>query len=758
MLRKIYYSLPIQLLIVNLKRNRVILLIWLLLFTIITGNFGRSYGVPYLLLDPEYLLHVDFFSLLLVGFAFGIFFIAYNITLYILESYRFQFLMLKRNPFPRFCLNNFIIPLSFIISYVVCFYKFQVEFGKQPISDILIEILGFFSGMLVTITFSMFYFRITGYVLFKKFTENLNNTLKTQKIARVGIIQKLKIAKKKSYHSDYFLDFPLKIVRVDSFLPLDKELISKVIDRYHINALLLQIVGFVFIIILGYFKDNLYFQIPAGASILILVSIIIMLMGFFNFWIKSWSLYVVASIILITNYAIQFHYLNPIYEVFGLNYNAPKAEYSNQELRRYTSKSLVDADIDSMKVVLDKWKARQGSSKPKIVFLCTSGGGQRAASWALRSLQVGDSITQNALFRSTFLITGASGGLIGAAYYRELAARENTNRFEKNYFNNITKDILNPVVFSLIVNDIFVRFETFSDGKYTYIKDRGYAFEKQLNINTEGILNKKVVDYQALEHNAKIPLMLLTPSVVNDGRKLYISTQKLSFMNGGLCLSNKDIALKVKGVEFMRFFEKQDAQNLGFLSALRMSATFPYITPNVNLPSSPAMEVMDAGLTDNYGVIDAVRFTHVFRDWINENTSGVVFLSIRDSPKIVPIKKQSSSSLFDRIFNPIGSLYANWDWIQDNNDEYFIEYANTFLDKKVDFIELQYSPSPETNAKQQVDSVNISDEYVQKSWTQRASLNWHLTTKEKQNIYSTIYTYQNWKALQKLNSILDSKK
>ncbi len=37
------------------------------------------------------------------------------------------------------------------------------------------------------------------------------------------------------------------------------------------------------------------------------------------------------------------------------------------------------------------------------------------------------------------------------------------------------------------------------------------------------------------------------------------------------------------------------------LTALRINATFPYVLPNVWLPSKPVIDVMDAGLRDNYG-------------------------------------------------------------------------------------------------------------------------------------------------------------
>jgi hypothetical protein len=54
------YSFPVQLLMNNLKRNQVLMICWIILFAMITGNFGKYLGVPYLFLDPEYLNKVTF--------------------------------------------------------------------------------------------------------------------------------------------------------------------------------------------------------------------------------------------------------------------------------------------------------------------------------------------------------------------------------------------------------------------------------------------------------------------------------------------------------------------------------------------------------------------------------------------------------------------------------------------------------------------------------------------------------------------------
>ena len=53
------------------------------------------------------------------------------------------------------------------------------------------------------------------------------------------------------------------------------------------------------------------------------------------------------------------------------------------------------------------------------------------------------------------------------------------------------------------------------------------------------------------------------------------------------------------GIDFQTLFEDQSGRELRFLSALRMSATFPYITPNTTLPTDPPIHIMDAGISDN---------------------------------------------------------------------------------------------------------------------------------------------------------------
>ena len=84
-------------------------------------------------------------------------------------------------------------------------------------------------------------------------------------------------------------------------------------------------------------------------------------------------------------------------------------------------------------------------------------------------------------------------------------------------------------------------------------------------------------------------------------------------------------------------------------TAARMNASFPYVSPAVNLPTHPTLRVVDAGYYDNYGVNLAAAWILANRFWIEKNTSGVLIVQIRDA-----------LSSNDRLWYPIAdnSVYA----------------------------------------------------------------------------------------------------
>src|SRR5690606_38125335 len=120
-------------------------------------------------------------------------------------------------------------------------------------------------------------------------------------------------------------------------------------------------------------------------------------------------------------------------------------------------------------------KRKQEDTKPVLYLITTSGGGTRSATFTLNVLQKLDSISQYTLMDKTFAITGASGGMLGAAYFRELAKRRSEDSSlhlqDRKYVDNISRDILNPMLSSFIARDLAAPAQKFRVGDNYYIKD-----------------------------------------------------------------------------------------------------------------------------------------------------------------------------------------------------------------------------------------------------------------------------------------------
>lgn len=764
----IYYSLPVQLLVLHLRKNQLLLLGWVFLFSAVTGSIGKNLGIPYLFLDPEYLGRVDFFSFFIVGITVGGLTMAYHITCYILDGNSFSFLGVLPRPFAKLAFNNAIIPTAFIVTYIFQVVSFQLKNEYNTGWDIFVKVAGFLCGFMLMLIFLFAYFRFTNKDIFKFVASNVNRQLKRVTISRVRIMQNLKTAQKNPNRVDHYMDINCRFRKAPTG-SYDKALVTKVFDQNHLNSIIIESFILLLILALGFFHDRPLFQIPAAASGVLLLTIIMMLIGAITYWLRGWATTVVIAVFFLLNAVVKNNWISSTYKAFGLNYEVP-APYSLEQVQMQSDSLQYAQDKESTQAILEKWKQKviltDTVEKPKMVFICTSGGGLRSALWTMTALQTADSLTQGKLFDHTRLITGASGGLVGASYFRELVLRNKLQEqenppepivqfaTEKNeqkysiyaprYINNLGQDNLNAIIFTLLVNDLFVRFQPFEIEGKSYLKDRGYAFEQQLNKNTEGILNKRLIDYREPEQQALIPMMMLTPAIVNDGRKLFISPQHVSYMNTGIYNPQSGHQEKVKGIDFMRFFAEQDAGSLRFLTALRMNAAFPYVTPNVSLPTEPRIQIMDAGLTDNFGISDAVRFMYVFKEWINENTSGVVFLCIRDSEKIEPIQKPTGSSLLQRMTAPFRFLYNNLFNIQDINNDDRLEYMQSWLEVPFEQINMEYISHPS-----HLDKVAFT------AIKKRPSLSWHLTSREKDNIINNIQHPRNQQALRRLQEILN---
>jgi hypothetical protein len=748
---RFFYFFPVQLLFSNLKRNQVLLLCWAILFMMATGSFGRYLGIPYLFLDPEYMNRVNFTSFFIMGLVIAGFTVAFHITCYISDGHRFTFIGTVARPFTKFSINNSLIPAVFLITYVAEIIAFQRNNEYSSPRLVAMDVAGFLSGFIIMTLAFFTYFWFTNKDIFKYVVCRIDEKLKQKvQVTRASAMKKLDIARKRQIRVDYFLD-GFKIRKVEDHNFYDRATIIQVFDQNHFNLVAVEVLIFVVVLILGVFKDNPVFQLPAAASFIIFLTIFVMLAGAFAYWFGGWSITTAIVIFLIINHLAGQDFFEKRYVAFGLNYEIPPAPYNINRLVELNDSTTIKADRDNAVNILNNWRNKfESSTKPKMVFIAASGGGKRAALWALTALQAADSVTRGRLMENAVLITGASGGLIGATYFRELVLQklqgEPVNPYAREHLVRLGTDNLNPLIFSLLANDLFVGFTKYEYGGQRYLRDRSYTFEAQLNQITGSLLDKPISAYAEPERKGIIPMVIMAPTVVTDGRKLFISAQPAAFMNSDLLELKEYTNAKISGVDFQRLFENHGGENLRFLSALRMCATFPYITPNTTLPTEPVIHIMDAGISDNFGLSDAVRFMFAFREWIAENTSGVVIVSIRDSPKRADIQETDAESIIDGVSQPISSVYNNFENFQDITNDNLISYANSWFDGPIDRIDLEYEAVAYASVFSEMDSLRQNNA--------RASLSWRLTTREKQGIIENIRTISNQAELERLKTLL----
>lgn len=727
-----YHSFPVQLIFLHFRKYQVLLLFWFILGSAINGDFMNTFGADSLFLAPEYLGNVNALSSAITGAAMGIFIMSWHITTFILHSRHFKFLATTSKPFLKYFINNSVIPVLFLIFYSYKAVHFALYRELMTPGEILVLVAGFIAGLMLMITISLSWF----FGAEKTLLRNMNPIIQEPHLyAGHFDVDGKHFHEKGLIHVEWFYNTRMKLKKPRNISHYSHEFVETIFKRHHFSAVISIILAFLFLAIVGMFQDVNAFQLPAAAGILLLFAVMMAAAAATVYWLGSWSIPATVLLVIVADLLFHYEVIDTRNKAYGLNYTnmSERPVYDRDSILALCTLEKMETDKASMIKVLENWKARQGVDKPVMYILNFSGGGTRSATFAMNVLQRLDSITGGELMRRSFLMTGASGGMLGAGYFRELyrlkLQGEDINLCEKKYVDRISQDLLNPLFSSMVTRDIFAPAQKFRVGGYQYIKDRAYAFEEQLNENAMGILDKRLGDYSEDESKARIPLMIYSSTISGDGRKMLISTQPISFMMRSWPDSASGINGEPDAIDFSRFFQRQSPLNLRMLSAMRINATFPYVLPNVWLPSKPVIDVMDAGIRDNFGQETSLRFLSVFSDWLRDNTAGVVYVQIRDR-KSSDWGEAKESSGFTSIFTkPISVIQFNWMKMQDYYHEEMVSLADDQFEFPFEKLTFTYVPAKKEQA---------------------AALNFHLTMKEKVDIAAALGSGSNQRAFRKM--------
>jgi len=151
------------------------------------------------------------------------------------------------------------------------------------------------------------------------------------------------------------------------------------------------------------------------------------------------------------------------------------------------------------------------------------------------------------------------------------------------------------------------------------------------------------------------------------------------------------------------------------------------------LPTSPPIEIMDAGLRDNYGLKTSIKFINNFKNWIENNTGGVVIVQIRDKQKYFEVENPNSGSIVYKLASPFTNIYNNILKIHDYNNDNLLSSMSDWYNGKVDVVTF----------------------YMDQLKDDEISMSWHLTPKDKIKIYNSLSSEDNIKSIDKLMELLN---
>jgi hypothetical protein len=404
------------------------------------------------------------------------------------------------------------------------------------------------------------------------------------------------------------------------------------VESAHAVATLL-VSGLILGWVVGFFWPDAFARLPTAAFLCLLLGLIAAVYAFLQFHGFSSTLAKLALVVaaLLVYRAVADWPVEHAFE--SLKYDTLLTYEQIEDNIRWARSAPEGLRSDE---VLKAWRASAagrgaGGKRPRLVVVCTSGGAIRSATWTTRVFVRLDQAIPG-FHRHVRLVTGASGGMVGAAYcVAELADAEDglaapIGRRGDELFENISVDSLQDAVRWYILRDVPQIALRPVLGKIEYLnRDRGMAMERRWREATNGKLGYTFGRLRPLEARARVPSLVFSPMIVEDGRRLLLSNLDLADLVA-VRVDEGALPASLTAWEFSACFPGQLA-DVQLSAPARMSATFPFITPAGQVPSSPPVRVVDAAYYDNYGVGLAASWLWKHRDRLKD--AEVVVVQIR---------------------------------------------------------------------------------------------------------------------------------
>jgi hypothetical protein len=356
-----------------------------------------------------------------------------------------------------------------------------------------------------------------------------------------------------------------------------------------------------------------------------------------------------------------------------------------------------------------------------VILVAASGGGIQAEAWTARVLSGIRQDLGERFDHSLALVSSVSGGSVGAMLF--LASYDHGRLAPVGDLEtyppvvDAARSSLDDVTWGLVYPDLVwsvVPFLKGVGGGHLFTgpnltSDRGTALERGWELG-DGVKQGTLRRWQEEARAGTRPAIIFNATLVETGDRLLMSTTTLG--PSGDAIGRR---------EFSRLYPDRD---LPVATAARLSATFPYVTPAVRIPTpdllQTAYHVVDGGYYDNFGVSSLVEWldTGLLGDGRKPPAVFIVEIRAFKSPVETPDGKPKGErgGLFQSLA-PLETLLAVRDAAQLARNEFALSFISRphIYDVPIRVFTFEY-----------VGGCGAST-----AVPEHVPLSWHLTPKEK---------------------------
>lgn len=292
----------------------------------------------------------------------------------------------------------------------------------------------------------------------------------------------------------------------------------------------------------------------------------------------------------------------------------------------------------------------------RVVVVATAGGGIQAAAWTARVL-TGLQQQLPEFANSIAALSAVSGGAVGTMFFvnqHQIGYKANgfPTKPDTDIVEQAEASSLDDVAWALVYSDFFrIFFPYLRRSTEESVLDRGWALEQTWR--NRGNIQASLSNWREGVLDGWRPAVLFDATIAETGQALLLSTSDLS----------PGARAQDRARTFSDLYPNTD---LPVVTAVRLAATFPYVTPAARQVSEqPEYHVVDGGYYDNYGVFallnwldDALEESEPEHAGRCEVTTApdILFIQIRSFPgDLVP--KPENKGWFYQTYAPLDALF-----------------------------------------------------------------------------------------------------